>query len=132
MLYQVRWQLAVAAEHPAAAVKAALKLLQSGVLACAVRFEVAETPCCDTCRDGNSGRQCSLCAEPNWVEVDAQRFAVCANCEECGRIFEIPEDADLATIPNILDRLTPGGLVPVCECPECGALAYPLPDALDL
>ncbi len=42
-------------------------------------------------------------------------------CDDCGRTFE---QADLAAIKDIEQRLDAGGTVPAGECPECGALAY--------
>jgi hypothetical protein len=48
---------------------------------------------------------------------------VCGNCDKRW------DDADLKVrfpnIPDLLERLDPGGTVPAGECPACGALAYP-------
>ena len=49
-----------------------------------------------------------------------------AVCDDCGHVFQIDADNDFATIPSLNERIEPGGMVPICECPECGALAYPL------
>jgi uncharacterized OB-fold protein len=46
-----------------------------------------------------------------------------ALCDDCGKVF-VPT-TDLADIPDLLQRVEPGGMVPMCECPDCGALAYP-------
>lgn len=46
----------------------------------------------------------------------------CANCE-----WEGPDEqlgCDLANIPDLAERIDPGGEVPAGECPECGCLAY--------
>jgi hypothetical protein len=53
--------------------------------------------------------------------VDLLDYAV---CDECGHVFEIPEDNDFANIPDLNKRIEPGGTVPACECPKCGCLAY--------
>ncbi len=45
----------------------------------------------------------------------------CDNCEWEGQL-----DFDLLPhVPGLFERLDPGGIVPVGECPKCGALAYP-------
>lgn len=54
--------------------------------------------------------------------IDLADYALCDNC---GNLFKIDPDEDLATIPGLVDRIEPGKMVPVCECPECKALAYP-------
>ena len=50
-------------------------------------------------------------------------------CGNCGRYFK--EDQLVHVFPDIPDlaqRVEPGGVVPAGECPECGALAYPRRD----
>ena len=49
----------------------------------------------------------------------------CAVCDDCGQVFQVAEDNDFAVIPNLNERIAPGGMVPACECPKCGSLAYP-------
>jgi len=48
-------------------------------------------------------------------------------CQNCGAR---PLDGDLSVrwpnIPNLHERLDPGGTVPSGECPDCGALVYPV------
>lgn len=47
----------------------------------------------------------------------------CDNCDWTG-----DDDALACTtseIPNLAQRIDPGGVVPSGECPECGCLAYP-------
>lgn len=44
----------------------------------------------------------------------------CGNCSWRGPA------SDLRPIANIAQRIDPGGTVPSGECPQCGALAYPL------
>jgi hypothetical protein len=56
------------------------------------------------------------------IEIDLMECAVCDNCEH---VFQVAEDNDFAVIPNLNERITPGNMVPACECPKCGALAYP-------
>lgn len=48
-------------------------------------------------------------------------------CDDCDWIG--PESdlrCELGDIPDLCERLDPGGVVPSGECPECGALAYPV------
>jgi hypothetical protein len=45
----------------------------------------------------------------------------CDNCTWTGR------DNETAEIQSYYERVTPGGIAPAGECPECGALAYPVP-----
>ncbi len=49
----------------------------------------------------------------------------CANCGE-----DYPASA-LNTIQDYFERVEPGGLVPSGECPNCGALCYPLSENPD-
>ncbi|KKN24117.1 hypothetical protein LCGC14_0898060 [marine sediment metagenome] len=45
------------------------------------------------------------------------------HCDNCSREHKA---AALHGIANLFDRLEPGGTVPSGECPECGALCYPV------
>ena len=45
----------------------------------------------------------------------------CDNCNWTGR------DDETAHIRKYSERVTPGGIAPAGECPDCGALAYPVP-----
>jgi len=49
----------------------------------------------------------------------------CDNCwalfKGTGRFARVYPD-----IPGLLERIEPGGIVPAGECPDCGALVYPL------
>lgn len=49
-------------------------------------------------------------------------------CDNCWALFK--GDGKLARvfpdIPGLLERIEPGGIVPAGECPDCGALVYPL------
>lgn len=49
----------------------------------------------------------------------------CDNCECTGE----PE-IELADIPDLFQRIEPGGVVPSGECPECGALCYPVEESV--
>jgi NTP pyrophosphatase (non-canonical NTP hydrolase)/predicted RNA-binding Zn-ribbon protein involved in translation (DUF1610 family) len=42
-------------------------------------------------------------------------------CDNCGEYFD-PDELDMIT--DIQERLTPGGVVPSGQCPECGGLTY--------
>ena len=46
-------------------------------------------------------------------------------CDNCGWKGK-PKINAFADIPNLFERLDPGGVVPSGECPECGALCYPI------
>ena len=48
--------------------------------------------------------------------------SVCANCHWVGE----PSTA-FPDIPDLIQRIEPGGEVPSGECPECGALCYVVP-----
>jgi len=45
-------------------------------------------------------------------------------CDNCGSIYTDSSVSGLASIPDLAERLDPGGVVPSGEC-ECGALVYP-------
>lgn len=56
--------------------------------------------------------------------METKTTAKCV-CDNCG--WEGPEDklgCELINVHRLWDRIDPGGVVPVGECPECGALAY--------
>ena len=44
-------------------------------------------------------------------------------CDNCGEIWKADE---LEGIENLDNRVDPGSIVPSGECPECGALCYPV------
>ena len=48
-------------------------------------------------------------------------------CDNCGNRYEREETLShvFPDIPDLLQRLDPGGTVPAGECPGCGALVYP-------
>lgn len=47
-------------------------------------------------------------------------------CDNCEKIFK-PEEImfKLCEIPNLIERIRPGGIVPYDECPECDSFVYP-------
>jgi len=57
--------------------------------------------------------------DPLDVKVDCK-------CDDCG--MRVPPD-DLKPIHDLFDRLSAGGVVPAGECPNCGALCYPMSEA---
>jgi len=71
------------------------------------------------------------CEDGKTVSVDLRRdhepgpLLRCDNCwalyKGTGRLARVFPD-----IPDLLSRLEPGGMVPAGECPDCGALVYPL------
>ncbi len=65
------------------------------------------------------------------VRVDLRRDhepETSLRCDNCRALFK--GEGKLATvfpdIPDLLSRIEPGGMVPAGECPDCGALVYPL------
>lgn len=48
---------------------------------------------------------------------------ICDNCDWTGSTHEL--GADLLHTPGLKQRLDPGAVVPIGECPRCHALAYP-------
>ena len=48
-------------------------------------------------------------------------------CNNCGAVYAADEElaAVFPNIPDLWERLDPGGTVPSGECPQCGALVYP-------
>lgn len=51
-----------------------------------------------------------------------------SRCDDCGHLWS---DSELVEPRHLSQRLDPGGVVPSGECPDCGALCYPLdPGAL--
>lgn len=71
------------------------------------------------------------CEDGRTVRVDLRRDHEpetnlrCDNCwalfKGAGRLARVFPD-----IPDLLERIGPGGIVPAGECPDCGALVYPL------
>ena len=47
-------------------------------------------------------------------------------CDNCGRAFSASDELEhvFPDIPDLLNRLDPGGTVPNGTCPECGSLVY--------
>ena len=53
---------------------------------------------------------------------DAKARSELARCDNCGRVFPVPDLVELASLEQ---RVDPGGPEPAGECPSCGALCYP-------
>lgn len=49
-------------------------------------------------------------------------------CDNCG-LETVSLDRKWPDIPDIIERLEPGGIVPSGTCPECSALCYPMTDS---
>lgn len=63
------------------------------------------------------------------VKVDLRRAGTLKpmlKCDGCGRRFAATEELDrvFPDIPDLVNRLDAGGIVPSGECPMCGALVY--------
>ena len=112
--YRVKWEIDVDAESPESAALQALKIMQDPNQT-GLCFDVINTAgrilVCDECR-----------LVKRKTQIDLEEHAVCA---DCFHVFKVEEDNDFATIPDLNERIIPGGMVPVCECPKCGSLAYP-------
>ena len=50
-------------------------------------------------------------------------------CDNCATVFAVESELDhvFPDIPDLVNRLDPGGTVPSGECPHCGALIYLAP-----
>jgi len=102
-LWRVIWEIDVPGSTPEEAAFNALKIMRDKETM-ALSFEV-RIP---------RGRNVSL---------DLEEYAF---CDDCGHVFRVEDDNDFANIPDLNERIEPGGVVPVCECPKCGCLAYPI------
>jgi len=61
--------------------------------------------------------------------IDLEEYAVCDNC---GLMIYLGDQTfRYAEIRDLFNRIEPGGMVPSCECPECGRLAYPATKMVD-
>lgn len=53
-------------------------------------------------------------------------------CDNCGKAWREDQLRRVfPDIPDLLQRIEPGGTVPAGECPDCGALVYELGGALE-
>ena len=65
------------------------------------------------------------------VSVDVRRDhepEALLRCDNCWAFFKGTDKLArvFPDIPDLLSRIEPGGVVPAGECPDCGALVYPL------
>lgn len=56
---------------------------------------------------------------------DAVENCVLSRCDNCGKVHL---EENLAEAKHLSMRTEPGGTIPSGECPDCGALCYPLKD----
>lgn len=64
----------------------------------------------------------SLTKPLEWVEVPAA-----CRCDNCGHeMWESSLLYPLSELEDLAERLTPGGIVPSGECPNCDCLIYPI------
>lgn len=54
--------------------------------------------------------------EPTPLAVER---VACSNCD-----WEAEAGEGGLPVRNLFERVEPGDIMPFCECPECGALAY--------
>lgn len=45
-----------------------------------------------------------------------------ARCQNCQKVWALNSLVELSKVKNLLDRVSPGEIVPAGECPDCGAL----------
>lgn len=109
--YLVRWDIDMWADTPEAAAFLALQAMRDPI-SLATSFDVRQV----------TVNKRTKIHDP--VEIDLERYAVCYS-STCRHIFKPKPSNNLAAIPKLLERIGPGGLVPSCECPKCGCLAYP-------
>jgi hypothetical protein len=52
-------------------------------------------------------------------------------CDNCSKEWGELKDG-LQNIPDLLNRIEPGGIVPSGVCPDCGALCYPVKEPVKI
>jgi hypothetical protein len=57
------------------------------------------------------------------ITRDAEQIDGLAACDNGRHVHKLDE---LRDVERLAERIDPGGMVPAGECPDCGALAYPL------
>lgn len=108
---RVRWEIDLDEDTPEAAATLALAI-QRDPESTATVFDVK-------CEDGKT------------VSVDLRRedkLEPLLRCDNCWALFSSVSKLASAfpDIPGLLERIGPGGIVPAGECPDCGALVYPV------
>lgn len=51
-------------------------------------------------------------------------------CQNCGRVCDETKIIPLEDTPDLLQRISPGEVVPVGECRKCGALCHYVPEPI--
>lgn len=74
-------------------------------------------------QDGRSGGWLVLAGTGHLGAAELAEPGEMARCDDCEHVHPV---AELAEPKRLSERLDPGGTVPAGECPDCGALAYPL------
>jgi hypothetical protein len=116
MTMRVRWEIDLEADSPREAAEKALAI-QRRPDSTATAFEVTD----------EAGAI---------VHVDLEEDDVCDAakphiCDACGESWADPElKHRFPAIPDLLERVEPGGTVPAGECPACGALVYPAEESV--
>ena len=107
MMYRVRWEIDIAAGSAKEAARKALAI-QRDRQPTATVFDVT----------GQKGKT---------VRVDLGKpDTTMLTCDNCSRRYRSVKSLKLVfpDIPDLLQRIEPGGEVPAGECPKCGALVY--------
>jgi hypothetical protein len=106
MMYRARWEIDIAAGDPKKAARAALAI-QRDRQSTATVFDVTKM-------------------KGKTVRVDLGQPGTTLTCDNCSRHYRSVKSLKRVypDIPDLLQRLDPGGVVPAGECPTCGALVY--------
>ena len=106
MMHRVKWEIDVDAGSAKEAARKALAI-QRDKQSTATVFDVA--------RQGGKT-----------VRVDLGKPGAMLTCDNCDRRYRSlkPLKHAFPDIPDLLQRIEPGGQVPAGECPVCGALVY--------
>jgi hypothetical protein len=111
MTMRVRWEIDLEADSPREAAEKALAI-QRRPDSTATAFEVTD--------------EAGAIVHVDLEEDDGRGAAKPLVCDACGESWADPElKHRFPAIPDLLERIEPGGTVPAGECPACGALVYP-------
>lgn len=109
MTKRIVWELDVEADTPEEAARQALAV-QRRPDSTATVFDVTD----------EAGETVRVDLEEDDGGVDLLQ---CDNCGKSWTDYEL--ENQFPNIPDLTERIEPGGIVPAGECPTCGALVYP-------
>lgn len=108
MTLRVRWEIDVEANTPEEAARKA-RAIQSKKASSATVFDVTG--------------ECGPTVRVDLAQDEGVELLVCGNCGKSWTDYEL--EHQFPDIPDLIERIEPGGVVPAGECPTCGALVYP-------